>query len=132
MARVSVAKLVPARAALSRSSRQQSKTADCEQSGFLYGQSPDSEQIELAGALLRKRNSGSREEIQDGLKRFTKVKCETPFNANNPRQRILASATAAKLPRHVPVSKLMECRFCFCKIVTECKACEPPTIQESR
>ena len=44
--------------------------------------------------------------------------------------RILASATAAKPPRHVPVNKLMECRFCFCKIVTECKACEPPIIQE--
>ena len=40
--------------------------------------------------------------------------------------RILASATAAKPPRHVPVNKLMECRFCFCKIVTEYKACEPP------
>ena len=32
--------------------------------------------------------------------------------------------------RHVPVNKLMECRFCFCKIVTECKACELPIIQD--
>ena len=34
-------------------------------SGFLYGRSPDSEQIEPAGVKLRRRNSVSVEEIQD-------------------------------------------------------------------
>ena len=37
-------------------------------SGFLYGQSPDSEQIERIEPMAHKRNSASVEEIQDKKK----------------------------------------------------------------